>query len=50
MALALISDLVMHSQAAAAAARCGSTLDVAATVEALLAKAEATRPAWSCLI
>jgi AmiR/NasT family two-component response regulator len=44
MALALISDLMTSSQAASAAQRAGTTLDVALSVDALVAKAEATRP------
>ncbi len=44
MALALISDLAMQSQAAAAAQRAGTELDVALTADALIAKAEATGP------
>ncbi len=44
MALALISDLAMQSQAAAAAARAGTTLAVALTADALIDKAQAMRP------
>lgn len=43
-ALALISDLMMQSQASAAATRAGAELQVAFSDEALLSKAEATPP------
>jgi CheY-like chemotaxis protein len=42
-ALALISDLVMQSQLTAAAARSGVDVTIAATEDALVAKAESAR-------
>jgi DNA-binding response OmpR family regulator len=43
-AVALISDLVMQSQVAAAAARVGVTVEIVNSAEALLAKAQTRRP------
>jgi CheY-like chemotaxis protein len=43
-ALALISDLLMQSQVAAAATRAGADIAIAAADDALVAKAESLRP------
>jgi DNA-binding NarL/FixJ family response regulator len=43
-ALALISDLVVQSQVSGAATRAGTTVEVVASAEALLAKAETMQP------
>jgi DNA-binding NarL/FixJ family response regulator len=42
--LALISDLMMQSQVAGAAARAAATLKIATTADALLAQAAASQP------
>lgn len=44
MALALISDLMIQSQAVAAAARAGRRLDVANSLDELVGKAETSSP------
>jgi DNA-binding NarL/FixJ family response regulator len=43
-ALALISDLMVQSQLSGAAARAGTTVEVVASAEALLEKAETMQP------